>query len=138
VGGQPVASYSGNGIAISPVDQFKDGEFGPTRIDERHRIVASAVLDLKWGFQLAPILQYASSRPYTPVVGFDINGDGLTNIVARLCEGVSLQDVFDARGSVTAIRALNPSGCQRVGVNTQRNGFVVDADGTVEERSGRS
>jgi len=136
-GGQPVASYSGNGIAISPADQFKDGEFGPTRIDERHRIVASAVLDLKWGFQLAPILQYASSRPYTPVVGFDINGDGLTNIVDRLCEGVSLQDVFDVRGSVTAVRALNPAGCQRVGVNTQRNGFVVDADGTVEERSSR-
>ena len=132
-----MASYSGNGVAISPDDQFRGGEFGPTRIDERHRIVASAVVELPQGLQVAPIVQYASSRPYTPIVGFDINGDGLTNIVDRLCDGVNLQDVFDARGSVAAIRALNPSGCQRVDVNTQRTGFVVNPDGTVEERSGR-
>ena len=41
------------------------------------------------------------------------------------------------RGDVTAIRALNPLGCQQIGVNTQRGGFVVNADGSVEERSGR-
>ena len=63
------------------------------------------------GFQVSPIVQWASSRPYTPVVGFDINGDGQTNILDRLCEGTSLDAVFAARGNLTAIRALNPNGC---------------------------
>jgi hypothetical protein len=136
-GGQPVASYSGNGIAISPDDQFLDGEFGPTRHDERHRVVANATVELPMGFQASSILQWASARPYTPVVGFDINGDGQTNIVDRLCEGTNLADVFAARGSAAAVLALNPLGCRRVPVNSQRSGFVVNADGAVEERSGR-
>ncbi len=136
-GGQPTASYSGNGIAISPVDQFVDGEFGPTRLDERHRIVGSAMVTLPFGFQMSSVLQWASARPYTPVLGFDANGDGLTNIVDRLCASTNLMDVFAARGNATAIRALNPNGCKRVKVNSQRTGFVVNADGSIEERSGR-
>jgi hypothetical protein len=54
-GGQPTASYSGNGIAVTPEQQFADGEFGPTRHDERHRIVASGVIELPAGFQVAPL-----------------------------------------------------------------------------------
>ena len=137
LGGQPTASYSGNGIAISPEDQFLDGEWGPTRHDERHRVVASGVIDLSWGFQVSPIVQWASSRPYTPVTGFDVNGDGQTNIVDRLCSGVDPADVFAVRGNANAIRALNPNGCQLTQVNSQRNGFVVNPDGSIEERSGR-
>ena len=135
-GGQPTASYSGNGIAISPEDQFREGEWGPTRLDERHRIVGSGVIDLPYGFQVAPILQFATARPYTPTAGFDINGDGITNIVDRLCEGVDPMAVFAVRGDVPAIRALNPNGCQLAPVNSQRKGFVVNADGSIEERSG--
>ena len=55
----------------------------------------------------------------------------------RLCEGASPAAVFAVRGNATAIRALNPLGCQQVQVNSQRGGFVVLADGTIEERSGR-
>lgn len=136
-GGQPVASYSGNGIAVTPEQQFAEGEFGPTRHDERHRIVASGVIDLPAGFQVAPIVQWASSRPYTPVVGFDINGDGQTNILDRLCADTDVSAVFGVRGDLPAVRALNPNGCRLAPVNSQRNGFVVNADGSVEERSGR-
>jgi hypothetical protein len=32
---------------------------------------------------------------------------------------------------------LNPLGCRQIQVNTQRGGFVVNPDGSVEERSGR-
>ncbi|MFB3855508.1 MAG: carboxypeptidase regulatory-like domain-containing protein [Vicinamibacterales bacterium] len=136
-GGQPAASYSGNGIAITPDDQFRPEEWGPTRHDERHRIVASGVFDLPHGFQVAPIVQFASSRPYTPIAGFDINGDGQTNIVDRLCAGVDLNAVFQARGDLDAVRALNPPGCRPAEVNSQRTGFVVNPDGTIDERSGR-
>jgi len=54
-----------------------------------------------------------------------------------VCQGTSLDAVFAARGNLTAVRALNPNGCRPVGVNTQRSGFVVNADGSIEERSGR-
>ena len=71
-GGQPTASYSGNGIAIDPENQFNEEEFGPTRLDERHRIVASAVLELPLNFQIAPLVQFASSRPYSLNTGLAI------------------------------------------------------------------
>ena len=135
-GGQPTASYSGNGIAIDPLNQFRDEEFGPTRLDERHRFVASGVIDLPLGFQLAPIVQFSSARPYSLNTGFDIDGDGLAT-VDRLCANANPDAVFAVRGNVTAIRALNPLGCTQAKINQQRGGFVVDANGNREERSGR-
>jgi hypothetical protein len=129
-GGQPTASYSGNGIAITPENQFKPEEFGPTRIDERHRFVASGVFDLAWGIQLSPIVQLASSRPYSLNRGLDIDGDGRST-VDRLCDGVDLAAVFAARGNAAALAALNPKGCKQVKVNSVRQGFVVDQNGKI-------
>jgi hypothetical protein len=131
-GGQPVASYSGNGIAIDPENQFNEQEFGPTRIDERHRFVLSGVLDLPGDFQLSPILQYASPRPYSATAGFDVDGDGLATI-DRLCAGVDPAAVFAVRGNSAAVRALNPRGCTQAEVNSLRKGFVVNPDGSVSE-----
>lgn len=135
-GGQPVASYSGNGIATTPENQFKPEEFGPTRLDERHRVVLSGVFNFRWGLQLAPIVQLASSRPYSANTGLDIDGDGLaTN--DRLCAGVDPRAVFAVRGNSTAIRNLNPRGCAQAQVNNLRNGLIVDSAGNITERSGR-
>jgi hypothetical protein len=135
-GGQPVASYSGNGIATTPENQFKPEEFGPTRLDERHRVVMSGVFELPWGLSLSPIMQFASSRPFSANTGLDIDGDGLaTN--DRLCAGVNPLDVFAVRGNSTAIRALNPRGCTQSEVNNIRTGVFIDSGGVVRERSGR-
>jgi hypothetical protein len=136
-GGQPVASYSGNGIAIAPGNQFKPEEFGPTRIDERHRIVASGVFDLDGGIQLSPIVQFATARPYSlnTGAGIDIDGDGLSTI-DRVCADTDIRAVFAARGNSAAIQALNPRGCRQAPVNSQRTGFVVNGS-NIEERSGR-
>ncbi|HEX5731633.1 MAG TPA: TonB-dependent receptor [Blastocatellia bacterium] len=136
-GGQPVASYSGNGIAIDPRVQFNDEEFGPTRIDERHRVVFSGVFDMPWGVQLAPIMQYASSRPYSLNAGIDLDGDGQAT-VDRLCEGTDvravLQAIVNGQPIPAGARAL---GCRQLEVNSQRKGFIVDANGNIEERGGR-
>jgi hypothetical protein len=134
-GGQPTASYSGNGIAITPENQFAEGEYGPTRMDERHRIVMSGVIGLPYGFQLAPILQYGSPRPFSANTGFDIDGDGLATI-DRLCAGVDPRAAFAVRGNLAALQALNPLGCQQAPVNSLRSGFIVNGT-EVEERSHR-
>jgi len=135
-GGQPTASYSGNGIAIAPEDQFKPEEFGPTRIDERHRIVASGVFDFRHGFQLAPIIQFATARPYSPLAGIDIDGDGRVSI-DRICAGVDPLSLLQAQlaGQPLPAAATAP-GCTQTSVNSQRTGFVVE-NGQIEERSGR-
>jgi hypothetical protein len=58
-----------------------DANFGPTDADERHRFVLSGIFDLPWGFQVAPVFQMASARPYSifPNCGItcDINRDGV-------------------------------------------------------------
>jgi len=61
--------------------KFDPINFGPTGEDERHRFVLSGIFDLPWGFQIAPIFQMASARPYSifPSCGCDINKDGVTN-----------------------------------------------------------
>jgi hypothetical protein len=136
-GGQPTASYGGNGIAITPEQQFRPEEFGDTRIDERHRFVASGVFELPWKIQLSPIIQLASARPYSLNSGFDIDGDGRTT-VDRICEGADVAAVFAARGNATALQALNPLGCTQAKVNSVREGFVVDSNGNIKStRSAR-
>ncbi len=142
-GGQPLASYSGNGIAITPEQQFQREEFGPTRIDERHRIVASGVFDLPYGFQLAPIFQLASARPYSSNAGTDIDGDG-RRTVDRICAGVSPLAVLTAMvngvpiSSVTGIFGTGPTrkGCAQATVNNVRGGFIVNGT-TITSHSGR-
>ncbi|MBK9152956.1 MAG: TonB-dependent receptor [Chloracidobacterium sp.] len=146
-GGQPVASYSGNGIAITPERQFLPEEFGPTRLDERHRIVVSGVFTLPWDFQLSPILQFATARPYSPTTGVDIDGDGATTI-DRLCAGVNPLDVFNAvrnrplvpgstpgslvlQAASVPVLAMNPRGCTQAPVNSYRIGYIVDSQGNI-------
>ncbi len=55
--------------------KFDPINFGPTNEDERHRFVVSGIFDLPHGFQVAPIFQLASARPYSilPSCVCDIN-----------------------------------------------------------------
>ena len=60
-------------------DKWDPINFGPTDADERHRFVISGIFDLPWDFQVAPIFQIASARPYSilPACGVcDINRRG--------------------------------------------------------------
>jgi hypothetical protein len=43
---------------------FASYEWGPSPNDERHHVTVSGIVDLGKGFQLAPIMQYGSARPY--------------------------------------------------------------------------
>ncbi|HEU4594531.1 MAG TPA: TonB-dependent receptor [Pyrinomonadaceae bacterium] len=67
--------------------------FGPTGEDERHRFVLSGIFDLPWSFQLAPIFQMSSARPYSvfPACLCDINRDGVNNDRDSVNPGVNDQ-----------------------------------------------
>ncbi len=74
-------AYNGNAAAFrnraTNVDNiFAEHDFGPVPNDERHRWVLSGVVDLPWSFQLAPIVQLSSARPYTATQGRDVFGFG--------------------------------------------------------------
>ncbi len=43
---------------------FASYEWGPTPNDERHHVTLSGIVNLPWGLELAPILQYGSARPW--------------------------------------------------------------------------
>jgi outer membrane receptor protein involved in Fe transport len=71
-------------FGYGPMSQFNKWDptenFGYTNEDERHRFVLSGIFDLPHGFQIAPIFQLASARPYSvfPSCVCDINKDGVT------------------------------------------------------------
>jgi hypothetical protein len=48
-------------LATNP---FASYEWGPSTNDERHHVTVSGIWDLPLGFQLSPILQFGSARPY--------------------------------------------------------------------------
>lgn len=90
-GGFPVASYGGSGLAVTPQQQFQPDEFARTDFDERNRFVFSGVFALPAGFELSPIFQAASGRPYSELAGIDIDGDG-RHVLDRVCQGSTVTD----------------------------------------------
>jgi outer membrane receptor protein involved in Fe transport len=73
--------------------KFDPINFGPTGEDERHRFVVSGIFDLPYDFQVAPILQLASARPYSifPSCLCDINRDGVNNDRDSVSPGIDDQ-----------------------------------------------
>lgn len=76
-------AYNGNAAAFrnrawNPFALFDPSEFGPTPTDSRHRFTMSGVVNLPGGFQVAPVVQLESARPYTSGYGgtVDILGSG--------------------------------------------------------------
>jgi Carboxypeptidase regulatory-like domain/TonB dependent receptor len=75
-------AYNGNSAAFGNaptnlLNWFSPTDFGPTPADERHRIVISGIVDLKWGIRVTPIMQWATGRPYNATEGItDVYGFG--------------------------------------------------------------
>lgn len=51
-------------------------ERGPATHDQRHRLVVSGSCQLPFDLQVSSIVTAASGRPFTPLAGTDLNGDG--------------------------------------------------------------
>jgi outer membrane receptor for ferrienterochelin and colicin len=55
-----------------------DGAWGRTDFARTHTFILSGSTDLPWGFGLSGIWRSQSGRPWTPSVGGNINGDGVS------------------------------------------------------------
>jgi outer membrane receptor protein involved in Fe transport len=62
---------------------FASYEWGPSPNDERHHVTVSGIIDLVKGFQLSPILQFGSARPYNLTNSYNAlnTGGGTANAV---------------------------------------------------------
>jgi hypothetical protein len=75
-------AYNGNSAAFrnrawDPFNFFAPYELGPTPNDSRHRFSMGSVINLPAGFQIAPILQIESPRPYTAGYGGAVDSLGV-------------------------------------------------------------
>jgi Carboxypeptidase regulatory-like domain/TonB dependent receptor len=114
-GARATSSYSGNAVAITPELQFLSGEFGPTGFDERHRLVLSGIFQLPYGFEIGPIFQASSARPFPLRTGADNDGDGRKNL-DRACVGSTISS------------PIITNGCQELPINTLRGDPFVQMD----------
>ena len=114
-GGQATASYGGSYLDVLRENEFLPSEYGPTQFDERNRFSGSGVFRLPYGFEINPIFEWSTARPYTALAGFDVNGDG-QSYLDRACVG---------------LRPFNPVtdyGCQEVSPNSFRGMPLIQLD----------
>jgi hypothetical protein len=119
-GGNPTSSYGGNSIAITPSRQFGPSEYGYSNFDERNRFVASGVVDLTHGFEVAPIFQAATARPFNFRAGADLDGDGRSTI-DRVCVGSTIAN------------PIRTFGCQQLPYNTLRGTPFIQLDMRIDK-----
>jgi len=65
-----------NNLTGLPIGFDPRSERGPASQDQRHRLVLSGLYQFPWQLQFSTILTAASGRPFTPLAGVDLNGDG--------------------------------------------------------------
>jgi hypothetical protein len=71
-------------------------EWGPTNVDERHRVTVAGVVPLPFGFDVAPSFTAATARPYTQYRAPNPNGNGSLRVFSE--DGVTPVGPNNARG----------------------------------------
>lgn len=122
-----------------PRNPWDPRDFGPTPNDERHHISVSGTALLPWGFQVSPIVQFGTARPYDLNQGYDVLGIGSgysrplivnnndpTNLFAYDPE-TNFGGSTSAAGA--AARACLAAGqCHQVGYDTVRGNLFFQLD----------
>jgi len=117
-----------------PLNIWDPRDFGPTDNDERHHVSISSVVQLPWGFQVAPILSYGSARPYDLRSGFDVlsRGSGYSRPVIVPIDDPKDYTHFDGSGpgfdSAAALACLAAGQCRQVGYDTVRGDPYFNLD----------
>ena len=94
------ASFSN--AAPDPTHLFPASDLGRTPSDEPHRLLFSGIYQAPWGFEVAPIMQWASGRPLNPTEGVDVYGFGSGNGTWRAVVPTSNPTNYTATKAYTA------------------------------------
>lgn len=72
--------FQGEGTTGIPNDWYhpKEGEYGPTDFNQRHRSISYGTVHLPWASHLTGIVTAAAGLPVNPITGVDNNKDGYT------------------------------------------------------------
>ncbi|PYV62878.1 MAG: hypothetical protein DMG97_39245 [Acidobacteria bacterium] len=127
--GSPNVSSGFRNYPHDPRNLWDPRDFGPTPNDERHHITLSGIVQLPWGFEVAPVLQFGTARPFDLNEGYDVleigsgysrplivNNNDPTNLLAY------------ANTPQSALTCLQAGQCHQVGYDTMRgfNFFQLD------------
>jgi hypothetical protein len=120
-------AYNGNAAAFrnrawNPFALFDPSEIGPTPSDSRHRFSMSGVVNLPGGFQIAPVVQLESARPYTAGYGGSVDtlgtgsGRGTSHVMVFKSSPTDLKATLTAFGDPSvAANAVKYRNCLRAG-----------------------
>src|SRR5882724_7711655 len=116
-----------------PLNIWDPRDFGPTDNDERHHISLSGIVQLPFGFQVAPILSYGSARPFDLRSGFDVlsRGSGYSRPVIVPTSDPTDYLAFDGsagKDSAAALACLAAGQCRQVGYDTVRGNAYFNMD----------
>jgi hypothetical protein len=105
-----------------PLNICDPKDFGYTPQDERHHI------ELPWGIQLSPILQFGSARRYDLTSSFDVldRGSGYTRPVIVPNSDPTAYNTFSDPAS--ALACLAAGNCRQVGYDTARGSDFFQRD----------
>jgi hypothetical protein len=121
-------AYNGNSAAFrnrawNPFALFDPSEIGPTPSDSRHRFTMSGVVNLPGGFQITPVVQLESARPYTAGYGGSVDllgsgsGRGTAHVMVFKSSPTDLKATLAAFGDpAVAANAVKYRNCFRAGL----------------------
>jgi outer membrane receptor protein involved in Fe transport len=129
-GGNPNNGSGFRNYPHDPRNLWDPLDFGPTPNDERHHITISGIVNMPWGFELAPILQFGTARPYDLNPGRDTLGVG-TGYSRPVIVPMSNPKDYVSLAGLTAKQAntcLAAKTCRQAGYDTVRGDPFFETD----------
>jgi Carboxypeptidase regulatory-like domain/TonB dependent receptor len=114
-----------------PQHPLAANEFGPAFNDERHHLTLAATAHLPWGFEVSPIMQAGSARPYLADAGTnELNlGGGSSGAAMVVPNGQPTNFTAFNGNKLGAVQCYYAGNCQVVPYNSLRGNpyFNLDA-----------